>query len=630
MALIVIQYYDLNHVNRQIRYDTLTGAATYFGSSGINLTAPTTDPGTILTDHHSGFPPFYQLCALPVYPYFISRDPNNIPAPFSVTNGINYITVNNVLPQPRFRFVKYDGTFDSGWVVGPNPYGAVAGGKYLSMVMDYLNQTHIAFGLGVSYDQLAANVVQNDISFPAGNDGQIQINVTKGSGDYTLTFEDATTQHLNNGNEAQSYTRANLVAGDYSVTIHDNLSGAADIVIDTTLTEPIINLPSETFFNVPKNQSLEFCHEIIPDGITKFQTLDNVRYINQQFPYFEMEPYQIKLCKTDPAITVQWQSNYENHVVELRKFCDDSLVQSYVSSKKVNNLTNFQNFAITIRDNGDGRSRVYFTTSIFPILIALGDVIGINANADGFDGNYTVQAIGLDTTLNAQYFVINKAYAIMADHSDGNGVFFNVSVDFNIFETVIDFSTQNNDTYYVKIYPVVTTGDPDIVIPALTEPIFLADEQIGTNVIKFKNLDNAWDIDYSTGIVHFLRIESSFFKRKPKSIIDTARNTSGQLFKIRALKQRGMTLELIMLPPYLHEKLSIVFDCDYIEINGVQFATDQQYGDPNYLFNYGLSSAEIDIEQAKWMNTYNSDDLGGQLMPGSNRIFDETFDSTFN
>lgn len=618
-------YYDLNHIYRFLFSlpNPPVGDMTPVSPPGgtINLTAATTDPGTSLFADST-----HQIMTIPVYPYNMFRDPSNTPASFAIVNGIGTLSITTTQTAPKFRFIAYDGSFDSGWQ-SSNSISGLAAGKYLCLLKDNTHADHVAMGLGVSYAALAANVTKNDVSFPGGSDGQVTVNVTDGSGDYLITWWDATTITLNNGNPAQSTNRVGVAPGTYAIVVHDNLSGTPDLNLSITITEPVVVLPFEDFFYVPKFQSFEFVHEIIPNGYTTFQTLDNVRFINQIFPYFKMPFYTQKVLKNDVR-TIQWQSNYENHLVQLRNWCDDTVIDTFLAVKKVNNLSSFENFAVTLRDNGAGQTRVYFHTTVFPIPISVGDVIGINANADGFDGNYQVVSIGLDTSLNSQYFVINKPYMIVPTSSEGNGVFFDLFVNFNVFESVIDFSTYTNDNYYIYITALKTTGED--CIPALSEPIELDDSFIGLNCISCKNLDNAWDIDFSTGIVLIVRVESNFFKRKPKSIIDTTRNTTGQLIKTRALKQRGMLLELIQLPPYLHEKLSIVFDSDFAYVNAVQYSTDQAYGDPNYLFNYGLADSSIDLEQFGWMKTYNSDDLAGQLMPDANRIFDDTFDTTFN
>lgn len=622
---MTITYYDLNHIYRYLFSFTTPPTADMLPVSPpggtINPTASTSDPGTIL--YTSGT---HQIIAIPVYPYNIYRDPTHNPPDPAIINGINTIQINEMLVSPQYRFIHYLGIYDSGWI-SSNSVSGIPDGKYLCLARDSGAITHITFAEGIAYAPLTYNATKNDVSYPAGTDGQVTVKVLTGSGNYTITWWDATTTNLTSGEQIQSATRINLAAGVYPITLHDNLSGAADFVFDIVITEPIIEIEKETYFNVPRAQSLEFVHEITPDGSNSFQNLDNVRYCHQDFPYFKLDPYFQKIAVNDKPITIQWQSNYDSHTVEL--FSENNiLIDSLPSSLKVQNIGVAENFDITLRDNGGGQTRVYFHSTIFPIPIKVGDVFGINNNVDGFDGNYVVLVIGLDVTRGSQYFTINVPYTIIPDSSEANGVFFVSEVNFNIFESIIDFSIYDEGNYYIKIAPVVTVGANQV--PALSESIQLALSFIGTNVIKFKNVDNAWDIDYSTGIVNFLRIESNFFKRKPKSIIDTTRNTTGELYKTRALKQRGVEFEIIMLPPYLHEKLSIVFDCDYFEINGKQYVTDQPYSDPDYLFNYGLSNSSITLEQFGWMKTYNTDDLAGQFMPDDNRIQDNTFDGTFN
>jgi hypothetical protein len=63
------------------------------------------------------------------------------------------------------------------------------------------------------------------------------------------------------------------------------------------------------------------------------------------------------------------------------------------------------------------------------------------------------------------------------------------------------------------------------------------------------------------------------------------------------------------MPPYMHEKLSVAFDCDEITINGLSCQTSDAYDatdDDDYKM---LTKGSIKVE-VKWFSSYNSDDIG--------------------
>jgi hypothetical protein len=156
---------------------------------------------------------------------------------------------------------------------------------------------------------------------------------------------------------------------------------------------------------------------------------------------------------------------------------------------------------------------------------------------------------------------------------------------------------------------ITASGETTSAI-SVSEPINLQVDHPGTNLFEFRNYDNAFDMTWTTGIVCRRRLESTFFKRIPGGVRETIRNTDESLHKLSARKRRIFLVEFWLLPPYLHELASVMFDCDLVKINGVEYQTEEGLSEPKYITRYPLCNSEIRVEQVYWFRNNNSDDIG--------------------
>jgi hypothetical protein len=303
---------------------------------------------------------------------------------------------------------------------------------------------------------------------------------------------------------------------------------------------------------------------------------------------------------------LQFNSDFDSHTVELRDYCTDEVVKTFSVDLKEQNLGISEDFGITIRNhfNNPGKSRVYFNVGTPPIPLSTGDTFTIINNPDGFDGSYAIIDVVNDALLGYQYLVINRNYDIAAANTSGTGRFVSDTADFNVYESTFTFIDVPNGQFYVRLRAF---SDNERI--ALSEPIDLRSEHSKTNLIEYRNTDNAFGLTWTTGYIGAIRVESIFFKRLPGGIRSTSRNSDYSLVKINAKKTRITLFETFMLPPYLHEKLSVIFDCDYFAINGVQHQSSDAYDDPAYVDRFPLANSSIKLEQVEWFGKYNSDDI---------------------
>lgn len=449
------------------------------------------------------------------------------------------------------------------------------------------------------YEPMTADYTATDCTAIGANDGEIILNIQGGSGNRNYVWSD--------GPVVQN--RSNLAPGFYSVTITDVITGEEIVLQDIEISDPApAPLPDGTLLEVSLLNSIKFVvSPIVADGVSTFQKPDNTLLKDQIYPGYEQTNYNQKVCKAD-APPIQFRSDFFAHTLELYNCLDDTLVKSFLIELKEENLGVSEDYPITIQNHpgNPGKSRVYFNVGNPPIPLSVGDVFEILDNAEGFNGNYSIVAITNDPLLGYPYLVINKNYDAIGGSTPGTGRFITSPVNYNVFESVPNFLDVADGTYYMKLRAYGETTE----IIAISEPIELAVSHPETILLRYFNYDNAFDITWTTGYQGKIRVEGNLFKRIPGGERSTSRNSDFSIVKTSAKKIRGFDLNVFMLPPYLHEKLSTIFDCDEWYANEVRYQSADGYAEPSYLEKFMLANSSIRVEQVGWFDKYNSDDIG--------------------
>lgn len=449
-----------------------------------------------------------------------------------------------------------------------------------------------------------SGIVTNVTAF-GGSDGTITVIGEGGSGTFTVEWQD----DLSTDNP-----RVNLPAGTYDVIATD-VNTLEQVSASFVVSEPD-PIPEEyegnTFIEVSPLNSIRMVEEATVNDCEVYETADNTLFCQSGDEYMQAGSYYFQKFNQCDLITMQVKSNYNTHAARLVDYDDDqNVIDTYdVILKK--NLTLIETqYSIRIENNTNSQSRVYFVGSLsIPVPIEIGAAFEIVNNADGFNGTYEVIDIKTDSLTGAQYLVINKQYLLGVASTLGDGIFLSTLLKYNIFEFPVDFAGIPIGRYNLILEAIGNDGTT-VLRTLLSEPIEVSTRHKNTLYIEYANRDNAFDIDYQTGIINKIRVEARNFKRIPASEQETIRNTDGELRKLLAKPQRKFLIEFFQLPPYLHEKLSVIFNHDIVRINGVQFQTDEAYGEPQYLVRYKLSNSTIVVEQSEWFTTYNNTDVGG-------------------
>jgi len=570
------------------------------------------------------------------YQYSFNGSPYSNTSVFTITPGLEAITAlrkKGQCPEPMGTsilvkaftvleasytktdetvFSMHDGTIDVTVSGGSGNYlyqwndGAptqdrtgLAPGTYTVIITDTADYTQKTLNITIAQgSNFQASFVKTDPTSPFVEDGTITITPTGGATPptYSITWSDGT---------STSFNRTGLPAGVYVANVKDDVSGAI-IVLEIILEAE--EIPIGVYLYVPLLNSLKFVVKQEVNNCSVFQTMDNVLFCEESIPDFYRKNYYQKVSKCD-VLNVQFRSDFEFHILSMYNYnIGKAFVKSFTVELKEENIGKTEDFAVTIRTHvgNPGQSRVYFNSGLIPAPVGVGEKIELLNNADGINGLYTVAGVLNDVVLGVQYLVITHDYDEPAPTSAATVRMATSTVNFNVYESVLNLGDIANGKYFFVIRAFNSEYN---FIEATSEPIELQLEHPNCNAIDYQCFDNAFDMTYTTGYMGRVRVESIYFKRLPGGDRSVSRDSDNTLVKISARKTRKFLFETFQLPPYLHEKLSVIFDHDLIKINGVEVQTEEPYSEPKYITRYPLANSEIKVEQT-WFDRNNSDDIG--------------------
>lgn len=454
----------------------------------------------------------------------------------------------------------------------------------------------------VEYDDLGATFNKTDATAVDAADGTITVAVTGGSGSFSYLWNDgATTQN-----------RSALDVGTYSVVVTDDVTSLTVELTDIVINEPqpAPEVVEGTLLEFSPLNDLQFVVNPVtePDDCDTFQQLDNVLLINQKHGAYERTNYfnKINICDTR---NYQFNSDFTSHLVELRDYVTDELIKLFTATLKEENIGVSEDHAIRLTDHDVAdQTRVYFQIGNVPIPLEVGQTFQIMNNGEGMNGVFSIIDIGYDTLLSYSYLVINLTYLGAGSSSNADGRFISNAADFNVFEIAADYSDVDAGCYYIKV--TATTVGGSTTFTAKSEPMSVKVKHKNTVLIEYRSFDNSMDITWTTGIIFKIRVEGVVgHKRLPGGEITVSRDADYAISQTAAKMTRGNLFQTGMLPPYMHEKMSYIFACDYKSINGLEVKTSEGYAEPEYRDRLLLAQSSIKIE-SRAFRRYNSDDIG--------------------
>ena len=172
---------------------------------------------------------------------------------------------------------------------------------------------------------------------------------------------------------------------------------------------------------------------------------------------------------------------------------------------------------------------------------------------------------------------------------------------YDYYEIEIDFSAFTSlDS--VQFRAVILTGET-VSETWESEPCEISTDDLLQ--IEFYNIESAFYVDYSTEIVHLLRVEGIIKDYKPggeSSVFDN----QNEVTKIKDEVKRFLTFKTDPIPAYLAEMLRVAVAHDYFYINEVQYIAESV---PEYevnASNLGVFSVQLTQRNIIGLNTHDT------------------------
>jgi hypothetical protein len=365
------------------------------------------------------------------------------------------------------------------------------------------------------------------------------------------------------------------------------------------------------YISVSILSSLRFVHEALLDELPN---LDNRLYAcGEDWVAIYRPPYYQKVCPTDKTIT-QFRSNYEQHVAEIVDYTTGQVVQTMPVELKQKNIGVTRPYDAWLTQNigSPTTARLFFNGGKLPFDFVIGDSVNIeNATPGALNSQYLITAIDFDPSNSIPCLVINLAYPTAAPMQLRINVTAEAVYDtqpYNVYEFTPVWEDLQYGAYFVRIRATAPVAG-FLNATFNSEPIALMPNFPNTHLITWRNYDDAAGLNFGTGLVCGLRVESDLWQRLPGGTSSVFRNPANQLIKLNSAMQRKAQFNTYQLPPWLHEKLGFIFGLDRIEINNIEYQTEENYANPSYISRYALSNSSIIIEQVTAFTDQNDTDV---------------------
>lgn len=419
-----------------------------------------------------------------------------------------------------------------------------------------------------------------------GNNGSLQILASTSNGPLQYS--------INGGSTYQSSSSfLQLHPGTYNIRVKDALNCTADAVAVVQAYKSIVlDFPIAGGIRVVNTAGA------LAQGLPNF---DNTLLANMHLVNIEPCTYYQKFLTGD-VLTYQYRSSFSFNAVQLYTKAG-VLTASFTPIKKSSNVNHVDIRTANFSDAGAGKTQIWFNSEI-PSFYEVGLDIVVSGLA-GLNGTYTIEDIK-PGTLNAIgniVLIISKVYPGGGDPLSATVTTTYNLHDYEVYEIQINWALYAANQYYLKF-----TGSDVSFAPyvALSEPIETSTTLIDHILIKWSNIDNAFKIDYSTGIVNFVRVEGRLLLQPAGGESEVMEDSNRRLIKLRENVTRLVSMDVYDVPPYLAEKLRVAMAHDTILVEGVNYQTEDKLNFTNYEM-YALVDLSVKLRQVDFI-AENSDD----------------------
>jgi hypothetical protein len=473
-----------------------------------------------------------------------------------------------------------------------------------------------------SFTGLAAGTYSVQIRFKNFTACNNSRNVTLSNCDLLLTGVDVTSEqtrysndgaisvHATTSNEPLEYSKDdgatwqsesifdNLAPGVYAIRVRDN--NACEVFASVEVfryKKAVVVFPIANANRV-----------VITDGPvqdTGMQNFDNTLFADMAFPAREHGCFKQPNTIAD-LVPMQWRSSYDNHTVKIYNSAG-ALQGTLTPIKRTEYIGYTETLDANFSNYGDGKTQIWFPTGL-PTFIEIGQSVTI-AGQVSLNGTYEIKDI-VAGTLEAEGFqslIVTKNYTEGTDPLTGTvSITYNIE-EYEIWEVVIDWSAYAAGEYYLMIEG---TDDQLEDFTAHSEPIQTQGDSDEMVKVTAKNIDNAYLIDYSTGIEHMLWLpEAELIPVEPGGEKEVMEDSRRRVVKLREFVTRQVQLNVFAIPHWLVEKIKLALAHDIAKINDVQYeavdAMSVEMPDPTET----LCNISVRLRQVDFI-AENSDDDG--------------------
>lgn len=421
------------------------------------------------------------------------------------------------------------------------------------------------------------------------DDGAVTINATSTHTPIQYSIDDGGSYQASNSFEG-------VAPGVYVLRIQDD-EGCED-----SLTIEVFKFKSP-YLEIPIVNSHRF---VITDGpmiTSDLQNFDNRLFDEMTMPGVSVCKYRQKFT-LDDVIPTQFRSNYTTNTLKLYTEAG-VLTATLTPIKKTSNINKTAlhedtNFA----DAGSGEVQAFFAAGL-PDYFEVGQDFTISGLVS-LNGTYEIKDIRAGTGAAVGYTVLvfDKAWPggtlLQADLS----IIYDAE-PFDIYEVSMIMSLYAAGKYYMKLEGSDIQFDP---YTAQSEPFELATSWPDTMKIVNYNFEDAYKIQYSTGIQHTTRVEGYLDWPKPGGERTVHQDSQNRLRKLQENVTRNPELLVEALPAYLLEKLALIFGHDYFTVDDVEYQTEEDF-DPEYFEHDALGNGTCKLRQVEFL-AENTDDAG--------------------
>lgn len=377
-----------------------------------------------------------------------------------------------------------------------------------------------------------------------------------------------------------------------------NYNSAATVEDGTCTYAPDARVP---VFAVPLLNSLRFVQPEATDTCTTFETLENTFFCQQTRPGQQMRPHYRQKVQRCDVLTLQVLTDFTGLTATVRRPGTTTAVATFTGERVRRYTGTADPLTVTLSAGAGGLTKLTTAAGTLPETLRRAARLTLSGAATG---TYRVQQAGRELDGTA-YLLLTRPWAAVTGAVQATWAL--MGVGFDVWEVTLDWADVDNGEYEVELRATDAT-EPAAV--AVSEPLLLADAHPNTVLIEYWNRDNAFGLEFTTGLVGRLRVGGTFFKLKPSGTSQQHRSSSGVPTLLSSTAQRGILLETFELPDWLHEKLFVVLRLDGLRVNGREVLGQGDY-EWTPVAGYPLSGGSATLEQLGWLGAGHGHDTGG-------------------